>query len=429
MSVASRIQAIEEHIGNVYDTLDYAIDTTSENKNIVNIPKNIYNGYLDILKDDGETLFNNLPKVTGEGTSVTLNDTANSKMKIELEPSELSQDETPTPDYPQEIHTISGDNEIKIANSDNTQEQTLPLNLGDLEYCKIGDYEDEFVIPSGKNLFNSEMEMGVYAYADGEKANNAQYIRTKELTKVEPSEQYSISFEGVSPKTGSGFLFYKDGVYVSNIQTVAKTFEVPANANQVAYNLYIGSSASPSAIYKIQIEKGTATEYEPYNNGKWYLKKNIGKIVLNGSESWFSYNQTEYGGNWTYYVNISTSKKDFTNLSSKCNYFTFKDVSVPEKNIFTIGGVTTAKNNNYIFNFGDTANKLNDFKIWLETHNLIVYYPLQTPTYTLLNDTLQTQLNNIRDKVLAYQDQTNISQVNNDLPFRLKLSAIQKYTE
>lgn len=299
------------------------------------------------------------------------------------------------------------------------QEQTLPLNLGDLEYCKIGDYEDEFVIPSGKNLFNSEMEMGVYAYADGEKATNAQYIRTKELTKVEPSEQYSISFEGVSPKTGSGFLFYKDGVYVSNIQTVAKTFEVPANANQVAYNLYIGSSASPSAIYKIQIEKGTATEYEPYNDGKWYLKKNIGKVDL-GTLIWVKEEESGIGQFRASQFDMLFMGKLISDIfiwqEGNVIYNGLNNGRIAVTNSQAIP-IVRVRNEQY------SSTSATDFKT--EMNNKIVYFQRYTPTYILLNDTLQTQLNNIYNKVLAYNTQTNISQVNNDLPFRLKLSAIR----
>ena len=53
-----------------------------------------------------------------------------------------------------------------------------------------------------------------------------------------------------------------------------------------------------------------------------------------------------------------------------------------------------------------------------------IYYQLATPTYILLNNTLQTELNNI-EKAISYQGQTNVSQINNDLPFTLSLSAIR----
>ena len=51
-----------------------------------------------------------------------------------------------------------------------------------------------------------------------------------------------------------------------------------------------------------------------------------------------------------------------------------------------------------------------------------IYYPLATPTYTLLNDTLQQQLNDI-EMALSYDEQTNISQTNADLGFNITAKA------
>jgi hypothetical protein len=61
-------------------------------------------------------------------------------------------------------------------------------------------------------------------------------------------------------------------------------------------------------------------------------------------------------------------------------------------------------------------NTLDNFKTWLTNNSVVVYYVLATPTYTLLNDTLQNQLDNLQ-YALAYDDKTYISQTNTDLPF------------
>ena len=52
-----------------------------------------------------------------------------------------------------------------------------------------------------------------------------------------------------------------------------------------------------------------------------------------------------------------------------------------------------------------------------------IYYYNSIPTYTLLNNTLQAELTAIYEKALSYQDQTNISQTNDDLPFVINASA------
>jgi len=49
---------------------------------------------------------------------------------------------SPSPDYPSPVNNITGDVEITISNEDNTQEQNYPISLGDIELCKIGEYQD-----------------------------------------------------------------------------------------------------------------------------------------------------------------------------------------------------------------------------------------------------------------------------------------------
>lgn len=65
------------------------------------------------------------------------------KINITLKPSEITQDGTPTPDVPIEVNTVTGNNTITISNADNTQSQNYSINLGSIEYAKIGSAEDK----------------------------------------------------------------------------------------------------------------------------------------------------------------------------------------------------------------------------------------------------------------------------------------------
>ena len=227
----------------------------------------------------------------------------------------------PSPSYPQEIHTITGNNVITISNSDNTKSQTYPINLGDIEVCKISDYKDVIF----KNTINSEY--------------------------------YNSSLE----------------------------------------------------------------------LNKWYKLNRIGKVVLDGSETgWqLSSGTTNVFQNTDYFNGIYLIQDAF------CNYYTnVVNSSITDNNrankLLTNGQFTfrdgATKDRIY---FKDTRyTSIYDFKTWLSTHNTIVYYVLETPTYTLLNDTLQTQLNNIQ-YALAYDTQTNISQTNTDLPFIINAETYQ----
>jgi hypothetical protein len=53
--------------------------------------------------------------------------------------------QAPTPDYPQNIRVVTGDNEVVVSNSDNTQSQTTTLHLGSNYLAGIGDYKDQIV--------------------------------------------------------------------------------------------------------------------------------------------------------------------------------------------------------------------------------------------------------------------------------------------
>lgn len=277
---------------------------------------------------------NNAAKATGTLSEdayyfriqVNYNITVDATLKCQIE---LGDEETdyepytggiasPNPSYPQDIHVVTGDNTITVSNSDNTQSQTLSLTLGDLEYCKIGDYEDEFVY----NTTDTSLELN-----------------------------------------------------------------------------------------------------------KWYLKKNIGKVVLDGSEDWADWAITsehpEYltGYLLDNYVDYDNSRG--ADIRAICNYFKVYSNAWVYAQSFGLRQVGDTLRRFYVAIDKNITPTLEDYKTWLGTHNTILYYVLATPEYIPLNDTLQSQLTEIYNWVKAYQDQTNISQVNNDLPFVIKASALK----
>ena len=78
----------------------------------------------------------------------------------------------------------------------------------------------------------------------------------------------------------------------------------------------------------------------------------------------------------------------------------------------------------FLCTLDETYTTLEQFKTWLSTHNTTVYYVLATPTYTKITDpTLISQLEDI-SMAISYQTQTNISQINNDLPFNIDATAV-----
>ena len=57
---------------------------------------------------------------------------------------------SPNPSYPQEVEVVTGNVEVTISNNDNSESKTLPVSLGNIELCKLGNYQDYLYKNNGK---------------------------------------------------------------------------------------------------------------------------------------------------------------------------------------------------------------------------------------------------------------------------------------
>ena len=300
------------------------------------------------------------------------------------------------------------------------EEQIVQLNLGDLEYVEIpnSDYKDKFVIPEN-NMFNvtefeSQLVTGKILNDNGEETSDASSEYSKYKMYVKANEIYHIKG-------------YFQRIYLFNMSNSLITRGVVTPS----YNLVdISYTPTIDGYFEFQIHKSTwntnkgqeminvgstALPYEPYGNGKWYLKKNIGKVVFTGASS----------ENWSKYLLSFNGNFPQASSSSLCSHFVDAGTNWTSSDE-TYRGKYSIKNSLGQFKCMPLEDMtLEEFKTWLSTHNTIVYYVLATPTYTPLNDILQNALNTLKDKLLAYKDQTNISQVNDDLPFEIVASALK----
>ena len=129
----------------------------------------------------------------------------------------------------------------------------------------------------------------------------------------------------------------------------------------------------------------------------------IGKIVLNGSENWFTNGaNTDYGQFGLLTINKAVGKtnmicdKFISKLSSKENCIAGRDTN---NNLF----ITIAKS--------IVSYNLNDFKTWLSTHNTEVYYALATPYVVDLG---------VVDKIIPFEGINNIEVLATLEPSKIK---------
>ena len=332
------------------------------------------------------------------GTSLSINNTKKGKMAITLN-GNTSQTGTPTPDSPQTIHSVSGDNTIKIEDVnlfDGFRELYTGSTYNNGKLIAQGTCRGNYLIPSGNRTyyFNYNVANSIRYYVAEYDANkneirsNPKYA-PQSFTIGNDAIYFSIIFAFVSGTTYP--------VEISNLQleygNQATTYQ-PYQSQTYPINLPVGME-----LNKI----GTYQDYFYKDSGKWYLHKEIGKVTFNGSEEWNKVGDV--------YRVRNTSAMELSPLL--CNRYKYTTYGY---NDYECNTTTTYYNINFR---NSTITSVDNWKTEIASNNLILYYVLATPTDTEITDTtLIEQLDNI-EKAMSYNGQTNISQVNDDLPFNL----------
>ena len=168
-----------------------------------------------------------------------------------------------------------------------------------------------------------------------------------------------------------------------------------------------------------QLELGNATDYEPYGEPTWYIEKQIGKVILDGSEdeTWYLQSINSYGiANFD--ILISDYIHGIENLALTNN---FKKQTTSISSTQDMGFLLNNNRTLYIRIEQTIANTIADFKTWLSSHNTIVYYVLATPTYTKIeNEELVNQLESVLNLYKGVNNITITPQYNNQ-PLSLKV--------
>lgn len=106
---------------------------------------------IENLQTENERLKATLPTTTGEGENVTLDKTAEFEfVKPPLPRGNSEQNGEPSPDNEVPITNVTGNVEVTISNENNTESKTLSVSLGNIELCKIGNYQDYLYKNNGK---------------------------------------------------------------------------------------------------------------------------------------------------------------------------------------------------------------------------------------------------------------------------------------
>lgn len=395
------------------------------------------NTEIENLQTENERLKATLPTTTGEGQDITLDKTA-----------EMEFVKPPLPRGNTKQNTTTGKNLLNSINANTTTVNGVTSYRSNGVYYLSGTNtktDATWILPNTQNTNLPTFEIGqTYTMSFKGTLPNGIYAQLNAI-KTSTGTQYSL---GSVRNTVPYITFTIDSDYSSTAQLFigiqGATTNVDCNfaiqiekgSTATSYEPYTGGIPSPNPSYPQEVEVVTGNvevtisnenntesktlhvslgnielceieDYQHYfyqdyfykESNKWYLHKEINKVVFNGSESW-NYNAQNNVAYLQLLTKVSSRKGLFSNLF---NYYNADWTTAPDNTI------SEAVSSNFIFIKSTVASNISTWKSWLSTHNTIVYYVLATPTDTEITDaTLISQLEEI-SKTLSYQGQTNIT--------------------
>lgn len=255
---------------------------------------------------------------------------------------------------------------------------------------------------------------------------------------------------------------YKEPIYLrkydDNSELIANEGQITIYKKTLVYlGLYIYQQTFSNTMLPIRLEKlpvattyiphqeqnyplslgdlwlGKIGKYEDYfykENNEWYLYKIIAKVVLNGSEDWFTLVNLNFSNtSWLQNRDILSDSLSILAISNDylyCNSFTISNIYNPSTQqglCYHTDRRVQIRINNDLLDTTSPETIVSSFKTYLSNHRVELYYVLATPKAEKITDTtLIKQLDDL-ENALSYQGQTNISQ-DADVPFRISASAL-----
>lgn len=328
---------------------------------------------------------------------------------------------SPSPDYPQAIESVSGEQTITFENGQGVQNYNINLgkNLFDksqspfvnlrstseeisngirvtltqasdfslvvFKMFRAEDYIGQTITLSANMAPSSTNVPGAYI---GLAAANGSSRVNKASLDTSGSCSYTIEKDDTRPYVILGFYSTKTGTYEVGDYVDYTNIQLELNSTATNYVPYI----TPIEIHKI----GNYQDYIYKSGDDWYVHREIGKKTLDGSETWSQNRASYYTGVFKNELATFTPSSGKDNCRS--NYFSFN------------GNNTTALENELYFHPNKNLERrildrwptMEDWKAWLSTHNTDVYFPLATPTDTQITDAnLISQLNDLARLRLA----------------------------
>lgn len=296
---------------------------------------------------------------------------------------------------------------------------------------------------SSRNLFDESITPENYSYnSNGVKTSDSDTCINQEINNVNFNSIY-VSFATI---VGSAYAriceYNSSGTFIKRtLVNSNQSLTLDSNTKKLIFSV---NSSSTKHFTNLMINQGnTALDYTPYYNyspnkigdyedyidgtpDNWVLYKNIGKIVLNGSETWVYPTQVSSSNYYRFENEAFRTNNCLTHSEYLSSNFIYKNTAWDtQQNVITN---TSSANANRLWITIDTTllngTTINDLKIWLSSHNTEVLYVLsETQPTSITEEPLVSQLNELY-YLMSNDDTTNID-VTGNLPMRITASAIK----
>ena len=331
MSIADKITSMTNHLEKDYQALESVVGTVSVNKNIENIAPLLDN------------LWEELPKVTGSGTSPSISDTRAGKMKLYLS-GNTGQDGTPTPDAPQTIHNVNGDNTIITTGKNQIGLKSLSSTIISGLTCSV---DGDVLTINGTATAKADIQKLLFNLTANTTKTLKFYLESGTFTAGnigihlnENEESGQVSFIQIPYDTAS----------LKSTKTISLT-----NVNYVWVYATSGSVFN-NAKFKIMLSDDVNDDYEPYQISSYPINLPV-ENLLNLStldNAGGSALTTEVG---TDYIKLTQSG------SSSWQYRKFMtdlDINKYKGKTITISGISSNNTNIKIALYNSSKNLIDD---------------------------------------------------------------------
>jgi hypothetical protein len=162
------------------------------------------------------------------------------------------------------------------------------------------------------------------------------------------------------------------------------------------------SDSSKSNTYTVaneirKLPNGVYDTIEKKADGKWYHVRNVGKIVLNGAETWIKATRGVTSGS-RFYTTVSDKKIDNSGNSLLCDKLKRIDYNPGLASITTVSYVVSGHSSANTINIASSefdSMTVTQFKAWLSSNPITVYYELTDTVSILINDVKLTSYNGV----------------------------------